>query len=273
MGFPPNGLRSREGTPTQYHEKRSHGQSHSHCPKPGAGVAFHAETPNGRGMLGGTQNAMNKWIRKLLLWNSSAACASHSASRSQARSLRNNIRPTVPRSRDTVGAPRLNINPDNGRDRSALLAISARSPCPEKLILVGSERDPKTKHKVLTTFTYDLSRCMFCGLCEDACPVDALELTQDFEMASLLAARRHLGPPDAGRRAAADAVQALVQWPARIDRTALFYFFSPLDHRRRHTHGDAAKRAVLNAVWLIVSLLGVAGLFLLRAPNSCLFRS
>ncbi len=24
---------------------------------------------------------------------------------------------------------------------------------------------------------------MFCGLCEDACPVDALELTQDFEMA------------------------------------------------------------------------------------------
>jgi formate hydrogenlyase subunit 6/NADH:ubiquinone oxidoreductase subunit I len=36
----------------------------------------------------------------------------------------------------------------------------------------------------LTTFTYDLSRCMFCGLCEDACPVDALELTQDFELAS-----------------------------------------------------------------------------------------
>jgi NADH-quinone oxidoreductase subunit I len=29
-----------------------------------------------------------------------------------------------------------------------------------------------------------LSRCMFCGLCEDACPVDALELTQDFELAS-----------------------------------------------------------------------------------------
>ena len=24
---------------------------------------------------------------------------------------------------------------------------------------------------------------MFCGLCEDACPVDALELTQDFELA------------------------------------------------------------------------------------------
>jgi NADH-quinone oxidoreductase subunit I len=29
-----------------------------------------------------------------------------------------------------------------------------------------------------------LSRCMFCGLCGDACPLDALELTQDFEIAN-----------------------------------------------------------------------------------------
>ena len=50
--------------------------------------------------------------------------------------------------------------------------------------MVGSERNEQTRRKELTTFTYDTSRCMFCGLCEDACPVDALELTQDFEMAS-----------------------------------------------------------------------------------------
>jgi len=56
--------------------------------------------------------------------------------------------------------------------------------CPELLIVVGSERNEQTRRKELTTFTYDLSRCMFCGLCEDACPVDALELTQDFELAS-----------------------------------------------------------------------------------------
>jgi NADH-quinone oxidoreductase subunit I len=36
--------------------------------------------------------------------------------------------------------------------------------------------------KRLAAFTCDLSRRMFCGLCEDACPVDALELTQDFEI-------------------------------------------------------------------------------------------
>ena len=46
------------------------------------------------------------------------------------------------------------------------------------------QRDEKTRRKELTNFTYDLSRCMFCGLCEDACPTDALELTQDFELAN-----------------------------------------------------------------------------------------
>ena len=50
--------------------------------------------------------------------------------------------------------------------------------------MVTSARNEQTRRKDLTEFTYDLSRCMFCGLCEDACPVDALELTQDFELAS-----------------------------------------------------------------------------------------
>ena len=59
-----------------------------------------------------------------------------------------------------------------------------RLACPEALIVVTSMRNEETKRKELTTFTYDTSRCMFCGLCEDACPVDALELTQDFEMAT-----------------------------------------------------------------------------------------
>ena len=80
------------------------------------------------------------------------------------------------------GAPRLNINPDNGETLCISCNLCALA-CPENLIVVGWVRDEQTKRKVLTTFTYDVSRCMFCGLCEDACPVDALELTQDFELA------------------------------------------------------------------------------------------
>ena len=81
------------------------------------------------------------------------------------------------------GAPRLNVNPENGETLCICCDLCAKA-CPENLIVVGSERNEQTKRKELTIFTYDTSRCMFCGLCEDACPVDALELTQDFELAS-----------------------------------------------------------------------------------------
>jgi NADH-quinone oxidoreductase subunit I len=79
------------------------------------------------------------------------------------------------------GAPRLNAHPETGETLCIGCNMCALA-CPENLITVGSERTADHK-KRLTTFTYDLSRCMFCGLCEDACPGDALELTQDFEIA------------------------------------------------------------------------------------------
>jgi NADH-quinone oxidoreductase subunit I len=81
------------------------------------------------------------------------------------------------------GAPRLNVNAETNETLCIACDLCALA-CPEHLIIVSSERNEKTRRKELTNFTYDLSRCMFCGLCEDACPVDALELTQDFELAS-----------------------------------------------------------------------------------------
>ena len=81
------------------------------------------------------------------------------------------------------GAPRLNCDPHNGETLCISCNLCAIA-CPENLIVVGSVRNEQTRRKDLVTFTYDLSRCMFCGMCEDACPVDALELTQDFELAS-----------------------------------------------------------------------------------------
>lgn len=80
------------------------------------------------------------------------------------------------------GAPRLNVNPEDNQTLCIACNLCALA-CPEHLIIVGSERNEETRRKELTHFTYDTSRCMFCGLCEDACPVDALELTQDFELA------------------------------------------------------------------------------------------
>src|SRR3972149_6221537 len=80
------------------------------------------------------------------------------------------------------GAPRLNTNPETDETLCIACNLCALA-CPENLIVGGWPRHEESRRKVLTTFTYDLSRCMFCGCCEDACPVDALELTQDFELA------------------------------------------------------------------------------------------
>ena len=103
------------------------------------------------------------------------------------------------------GAPRLNINPDNGETLCISCNLCALA-CPENLIVVTSERNEATRRKDLTTFIYDTSRCMFCGLCEDACPVDALGVDAGFRISQLYPRGRDLGPADAGGRPPADAV-------------------------------------------------------------------
>ena len=80
------------------------------------------------------------------------------------------------------GQPRLNTNPDTGESLCIVCNLCALA-CPEQLIVVKGERNPATKRKEAVSWTYDLSRCMFCGLCAEACSTDALELTQDYEMA------------------------------------------------------------------------------------------
>jgi NADH-quinone oxidoreductase subunit I len=80
------------------------------------------------------------------------------------------------------GQPRLNTNLDSGESLCIVCNLCALA-CPEKLIAVKGERNPATKREEVVSWTYDLSRCMFCGLCVEACSTDALELTQDYEMA------------------------------------------------------------------------------------------
>jgi len=43
-------------------------------------------------------------------------------------------------------------------------------------VAAGIERAPKI-------FDIDTSRCMFCGLCEEACPEEAIVMSRDVELA------------------------------------------------------------------------------------------
>lgn len=97
-----------------------------------------------------------------------------------------NITEQYPKERPQVaerfrGAPRLNIDPETG-ETLCIACKLCQLACPIDCIEVGSEKIEKKN--VLTTFTYDIGHCMYCGLCEDACPTPALELTQDFELAT-----------------------------------------------------------------------------------------
>ena len=58
--------------------------------------------------------------------------------------------------------------------------------CPDRLITVKTEKAPEGSKKklIITEFTVDVEACMFCGLCEDVCPVDAVVLTRFYEMAT-----------------------------------------------------------------------------------------
>ena len=59
---------------------------------------------------------------------------------------------------------------------------SVRSRLPSRVIRVVSAEVPGEPTKRYAKEYYmDMTRCLFCGLCVDACPVDALGMTREFE--------------------------------------------------------------------------------------------
>ena len=55
--------------------------------------------------------------------------------------------------------------------------------CPAKCITVEAGEDAN-HDKYAATYEIDMLRCIFCGYCVEACPVDALKMTGTFELAN-----------------------------------------------------------------------------------------
>ncbi len=59
--------------------------------------------------------------------------------------------------------------------------------CPDYIIdLQTTTGDDRSKH--IDRMTYEVGACMMCGLCVEACPFDAIEMGQDYELARVSAA-------------------------------------------------------------------------------------
>jgi NADH-quinone oxidoreductase subunit I len=55
--------------------------------------------------------------------------------------------------------------------------------CPAKCITVEAGEDAN-HDKFAAVYEIDMLRCIFCGYCVEACPVDAIGMTQTFELAN-----------------------------------------------------------------------------------------
>ncbi len=56
--------------------------------------------------------------------------------------------------------------------------------CPSRVITVVSAEAPgEPTKRYAKAYDMDMTRCLFCGLCVQACPVDALGMTREYEWA------------------------------------------------------------------------------------------
>ncbi len=72
---------------------------------------------------------------------------------------------------------------DSGNAQCKACMLCERS-CPDEAIKIESEKREDGPGRVLTKFTIDLGRCMYCGLCVEQCTSDGLHHTGDYENCS-----------------------------------------------------------------------------------------
>ena len=71
---------------------------------------------------------------------------------------------------------------EDGSPKCRACLLCERS-CPDDAITITSDKRVDGPGKVLTSFSIDLGRCMYCGLCVEQCSFDGLRHTGDFEHA------------------------------------------------------------------------------------------
>ena len=89
-----------------------------------------------------------------------------------------NERPTIPPG--FRGLHQLNVSHDKAKCVACYLCPTV---CPAKCITVEAAEDAN-HDKYAAVYEIDMLRCIFCGYCVEACPVDAVRMTDTFELAN-----------------------------------------------------------------------------------------
>jgi NADH-quinone oxidoreductase subunit I len=81
---------------------------------------------------------------------------------------------------------------DPATGRSVCVACKAcEKACPSDCIAVDGIKREAEKRKSVTDFKLDFTKCSLCGSCVEVCPVDALEFSRDYNLASTSKAAFH----------------------------------------------------------------------------------
>ncbi len=73
------------------------------------------------------------------------------------------------------------LRDDNGKEKCVACCLCA-AVCPAQCITIETAEN-ENHEKYASSYQIDLSRCIFCGYCVEACPVGALLMTGEYELA------------------------------------------------------------------------------------------
>lgn len=69
-------------------------------------------------------------------------------------------------------------------DSRCIACLKCFRVCPSRCIEIRYQEDPLTQARKLISYNIEVLRCIFCGYCEEVCPVGAIVLTEWFEYSS-----------------------------------------------------------------------------------------
>jgi NADH-quinone oxidoreductase subunit I len=73
-------------------------------------------------------------------------------------------------------------DPETGSHR-CIVCMMCDQDCPSNCITVVGEKREGEKRKTLTSYSLDFTKCSLCGICVEVCPTQALDFSDEYELA------------------------------------------------------------------------------------------